>query len=141
MVKLQYLDRPPKVGDVVECIRDWSVHDMPIGALRLVRGIDEYDSVVISDKRSSNSVYSIEYLRVVETKPGSTAKVGDSVISMERIDSTLLYNSVFHNIPKVSGDDIGFKESHSWSASDFLVLCQRSSRIDLSEIYPQSAGD
>ena len=140
MVKLQYLDRPPEVGDVVECIKNWSVHDMPIGALRLVREVDQYNSVIISDKRGDNSAYSLEYLRVVKTKPGAIAKVGDSVISMESIDKTLRYNSVFHNIPKVVGGDIGFKESHSWSASAFLVLCQHSKQIDLSEIYPQEKG-
>lgn len=141
-MKLKYLDREPRVGDIIEINPERGIDLSQYGwitkSLHLVGKLDGDDCIVAKQhpKGSTEGRLHYGYLKVVSTSPGSTAKKGCTVICLKDIDPTAFYCAVFENIPHERDDGpwLVFKKGHSWKHEDFLVL-NSGNIINLQEVY------
>ena len=138
----KYLDRSPKVGDIIEINpernQDFSDRGWFTKALHIVENLDGFECVIVVTKpdESDRGRLHFDHCKVVKTKPGVTAKGGDSVICLANVDEVAKCDAIFHEIPYGNeGGWVGFKSGHSWKAEDFLVLCPELAVISLHKIY------
>ena len=119
--------RKPQKGDIVEFIKkDTDEEAFKYGCLYICK--EQNASVVYVELDSAGSTtngHRSDFFKIVKTSPSSNAKKGDTVICINNINNATRAGNVFENIPEDSGARCFFKPSHSWEATDFLLLHKR----------------
>ena len=116
-----------KVGNVLEAV--YSDDDITKGKLYIIHEGAENDSIghfIEDDGEPSSGIYlSSEFWKLVKTKPGKEAKVGDTVISITALSTSHSprYLGSIHTVVSYKYW-LGYAKGFSTDSSNFLVLCK-----------------
>ena len=117
-LEYEYLDREPKADDVVECLENYS-DQFTKGKLYIcIKVLEKYVFVDIDDTGSRTNAYDRKIFKVVNSKPGSEAKVGDTCIVYGSNDGAenVSIGDIVTLLEECNGNgDNGFKCHHNLS--------------------------
>jgi len=121
----EYLDRDPVKGDVIECTTDL-MSDFTKGKLYIMHTTPPEVGGVIDDKGNSNGFNYDAHAKVIKTKPGSKAVVGDNIISITKTDPCVQHRDLetTHTVLKLADDKLYYTNDCLSNKSNFLVLCK-----------------
>jgi hypothetical protein len=120
-------------GDVVECIKNST--SFTSGELYVLReAVGHYCRVVLYDKECTENGLSKDYFKLVKTKPGSEAKVGDTVIRTEVKSRYDYFNEhILGNVETVNAtytNDVLLSVGNIYvHKDDFQVLCKAEDKL------------
>ena len=126
-----------KVGDIVECIKDLP-STFTAGKLYQVKEPEnkwgDLD-IVEDDKGSKTNGWAHKNFKLIKTKPGHKAQIGDTVFCIANTDGNCKQGESFivHDIdenylsppPGILFNGLTSKESWAWSKKYFVVLCKK----------------
>lgn len=145
-LEYEYLDREPKADDVVECLENYS-DQFTKGKLYIcIKVLEKYVFVDIDDTGSRTNAYDRKIFKVVNSKPGSEAKVGDTCIVYGSNDGAenVSIGDIVTLLEECNGNgDNGFKCHHNLSnqvnKNNLIVICKKESNknkeIDLRKTW------
>jgi len=125
-MKYQYIDKDPEAGDVVLWVSNTSKESIYIEYNKpyLVKQIDNCNLVEIIDKHGNLTKLGSQNRKVIKTKPGHEAKVGDTCIRISVGNSDKPNGSTIVVSEITKNGNLGWDKIYSNHPSQFLVLCQ-----------------
>lgn len=115
----QYLDRDPVPGDIVEYVKH-STSSIKKGSLSIVTEVEDFVKTTFMGECTGLGLRNI---KVVKTKPGSEAQVGDTVMSLTSIPYVRKPGDIF-TVLELAEEGFWYKEYTTSSPDEFKVLCK-----------------